>query len=456
MDVKTLEQIFEKERASILEDYFSFLRFASIATDPAYQAQTHACADWLIHYLKKIGLEVEVWKTEGSPVIFDQDLRAGSGKETLLLYGHYDVQPVDPLELWESPPFEPTVRNGNVYARGAADNKGQCFYTISALKTLLAHLPQLPVNLKLLIEGEEESGSQGLAKLLPVKAKELRADHLLIVDAGIEAEDKPSICLGARGITCLTVTLTGSHFDLHSGTYGGIAYNPNRALVELLASLHDKSGKVTIPGFYKDVKEVSEKEKSLLELDCDVATLQKEFGITPTGGEEGFSPFESAWLRPSLEINGLSGGYGGAGFKTVIPAKALAKLSCRLVADQDPHHIAKLVKDHLERHVPKGVTIDVFVHPGLGAPFRASPHSKIVSILSKAYTEVFQKPCGYTLLGGSIPISTDLAKVSEGEMIMIGVGLPGDQIHSPNEHFSLKRFLQGYLLIARAIQAFNE
>lgn len=456
LTLEFLKACFRKEYDEILEDYFTFLRFQSISTDPSYHSQVETCSQWLSKQLQNIGLNVEIWKNEGKPVIFATDLRAGPDHETLLLYCHYDVQPVDPIDLWTTPPFEPHLRNGRVYARGAADNKGQCFYTLRALKTLIENLPSLPVNLKFIIEGEEESGSVALSNLLKEKKEQLKADHLLIIDAGLESPGQPAINLGARGMTCMTVTLTGSRFDLHSGTHGGIVYNPNRALVELLATLHDETGSVTIPGFYKDVVEPSSEEKNIYALDFDPWLFEKEFGTPATGMEKGRTPRESAWLRPTLEINGLSGGYGGSGFKTVIPARAIAKLSCRLVPNQNPTRVATLVKNHLlAQHFP-GISIDVHIHPGQGNPCRTSPHSRIATIASKAYSEVFHKPCSYILLGGSIPVAADLAKTAGADMALIGVGLPTDQIHAPDEHFDLDRFEQGYLTICRIIQLFQK
>ncbi len=454
LDLSSLKTIFRNEYDEILQDYFSFLRFPSISTDPSYKESVHSCASWLSAYLKKWGLKVETLKTSGAPVVFASDLRAGPDKKTVLIYCHYDVQPVDPLNLWSSPPFEPTLKGNRVYARGAADNKGQCFYTIRAIKTLLEHLPSLPINLKFLIEGEEECGSVGLAGILEEKKDLLKADYLLIVDAGLEKPGQPAISLGCRGIISMTVSFEGSRFDLHSGTHGGIVYNPNRALVEVLASLHDESGKVTIPHFYDHVKALTEKEASYFSLQFDEARFEKDFGAKATGIESGFSPLQSAWLRPTLEFNGISGGYAGPGFKTVIPARASAKISCRLVPDQNPREIAKMVEKEIVKRTPQGITVHIEHHPGIGRPFRTSPHSEVAKVMTKAYSEVFDRSCSHILLGGSIPIAADLAEASKSDMVLVGVGLSTDQIHAPDEHFDLERFEQGYLTIARALQLF--
>lgn len=454
LDIKDLKSLFANEKDSLLHDYFTFLRFHSIATDPHFRCEIEKCANWLTEALKSAGLKVEHWKTSNSPVLFATDLRAGPTKETLLIYCHYDVQPVDPIDEWTSPPFEPTLKKGQIYARGACDNKGQCFYTLAAIKTLIKLLPILPVNLKFLIEGEEESGSSGLSKLLSEKKEELKADHLLIVDSGLNTLETPAITLGARGIVCMQMSVHEAQFDLHSGMTGGIAYNPNRALVELLASLHDQTNRVTIPGFYDDLTELSSEGKKEINFEFDHARFHSQFGFEPTGLETGFGPHESSWLRPTLEINGISGGYAGPGFKTVIPAKATAKISCRLVPNQSPEKIASLVKDFLIKKTPKGLKTTVEILPGNGAGFRTNPKAKIVKLMEESYTQVFQKPCQKILIGGSIPIAAELAKVSGAEMVLVGLGLPDDRIHAPNEHFGLDRLEIGFLTICRAIELF--
>ncbi|NGX53508.1 MAG: Succinyl-diaminopimelate desuccinylase [Chlamydiae bacterium] len=456
LSVEQLKEIFQREKEEILEDFFTFLRFKSIATDPAYKNEVVGCADWIKEYLEKIGLTAEKWETEGSPVIFASDLRAGPEKETLLLYGHYDVQPVDPIELWTHPPFEPTLVDGDIYARGASDNKGQSFYTIRAIKTLLEELGQLPINLKILIEGEEESGSAHLPALLEEKSERLQADHTLIVDMGFYEKDQPAIILSARGLVAMTITLTGSKFDLHSGMHGGLAYNPNRALVELLASFHDDSGTVTIPGFYDEVAMITPSEKSELDFDFDVGKFESQFGAKATGMERGVDPFEATCLRPTLEINGIAGGYAGNGFKTVIPAKATAKISCRLVPDQHPNTIAALVETHIRSRIPDGITVTIDLEPGRGAPFRYSPHSRIAEVMTACYSQIFQKPCRRYLSGGSIPITPELAKHVKGDIVLVGVALPDDKIHAPDEHFGLDRLEQGYLILCRSIELLGE
>lgn len=450
--VEELRNLFQNDYNDALIDYFTFLKFPSISTDPNYADSVKSCAEWLTNYLRSIGFKVELWPTSGHPTIFASHLQAGPDQPTLLIYNHYDVQPIDPLNEWTSPPFQPTIKNGQVYARGAQDNKGQCFYTVHALKMLLQRDGSLPINVKLCIEGEEECGSTGLSGLLQAKKEQLRADYVAVVDLGLQAPDKPSITLGLRGITALDVEVQGSFHDLHSGMHGGIAFNPNHALIQLLASLRDPAtGKVTVPGFYDDVESLPEKERKLLSLSFEEKEYENTFGIQPTGGEVAFSPLERNWIRPTLEINGIYGGYCGAGVKTVIPAKANAKITCRLVANQDPKKIANLVAEHLKKHAPKGVKVNVHLHPGGGKAARASANSPVVQAFAKSFTELFGKPCAYIYEGGSIPIIPDLAAAAGGDVVMLGFGYADDQIHAPNEHFGIDRLEKGFIIIAKAL-----
>lgn len=453
LSIPELQDLYVKQESEILRDYFDLLRFQSIATDGAYKSDVLRCAEWVAGYLKQSGLQVEQWETENAPVIFASDLRAGPDKKTLLLYCHYDVQPVDPLDEWITPPFEPTIRDGEVYARGAVDNKGQCFYTMLAIKTILKKRGKLPLNLKIVIEGEEESGSAGFCGLLKEKKGSLAADYLIIVDSGMQKIEEPSITLGARGLICLEVAVQEAGHDMHSGMVGGLAYNPNRALAEMLAKLHDEEGHVTVPGFYDEIIDILPSEKKELSFDFDPAHFTSLFGFKPIE-TKGVPPSEVTGLLPTLEINGMWGGYCGPGFKTVIPAKAHAKLSCRLVPDQDPDHIGALVQDFLKKITPKGLQTRVTFFPGGGRGFRANPHSPIVDIMKKSYSDVFGKPCKMVLIGGTLPPAVALAECAGAEMVLVGIGLPGDRIHAPNEHFGLDRIKMGYMTICRALELF--
>ena len=446
-----ISNYFAENSARLIEEFKTFLRFPSISSEPDHRGEVLACADWLMSYLKDTGLRVERWETAGPPVIFAETATPDPSKPTVLIYNHYDVQPVDPLELWISKPFEPEVRNGEVFARGAQDNKGQCFYVMTAIKALAAN-KALPVNIKLLIEGEEEIGSPNLPALLQQKRDRVQAQHLLVVDLGIHAPNAPAVSLGVRGIVTMTVEVTGSNRDLHSGSHGGLAYNPNHALVSLLSLLRDHTGRITVPGFYDDVAKLSEDELSQISFDFDLENYQQTFGASPVGGEKAFTPFQSAWVRPTLEINGISGGYAGQGFKTVIPAKAVAKISCRLVPNQDPIKVAELISSYLEKNIPEGITIKIEVHKGVGRAVRSSIKGPAVQAVAQAYSEIVNTKCRFVLEGASIPIIPELSLASGAEVVLMGYGLPDDNIHAPNEHFGLDRLERGFRTIVRSLE----
>lgn len=451
--IKELFALYDSNEAQILKDFFDLLRIKSISAEPEFKADVLKAADFVSTYLSDGGFEVERWETSGFPVLFASWLGAGADAPTVLFYGHYDVQPVDPLELWTTPPFEPTIRDGEVYARGAQDNKGQNFYTIAALTYLLRANKKLPVNVKLIIEGEEEIGSPGLSTIVDQKQKELKSDYALVVDVGIHAIDAPSVTVGMRGIITMTVELTGSNTDLHSGSHGGIAYNPNHALVHLLAKLRDeKSGRVLVPGFYDSVTEIDSEFRKAIDFSYDIDGYEQAFSAKACGGETEYTAVESAWLRPTLEINGLGGGYSGPGFKTVIPAKALAKISCRLVPNQDPKEIAEAVRDFLVANCPEAMHIDVDIMPGYGPGLWTNPNSPLVNACADAFSDVYNKPCRKILEGATIPISVALAKSAQADIALIGYGLPGDKIHAPNEHFGLNRLRMGFATIGRIVQ----
>jgi len=443
---------YEQREEKILKDFFEFLSFKSVATDHHYHEDVLACANWLENYLTQMGMTVERWETAGYPVIFASHLKAGPDKPTVLIYNHYDVQPADPLELWKSPPFEPSIRDGEVYARGAQDNKGQCHYVLNAIKYLLETNKELPVNLKLLIEGEEEGGSQNLPETLKLKAKQLKADHLIVADVGTASMTTPTITLGLRGVLMATLELSGSKTDLHSGLYGGLVYNPNHALVGLLAKLRDDKGRIAVPGFYDEVTPISEKDKNSLSSPVPLTQILAAIGAEPCGGEKDFSPLESTWLRPTLEINGIGGGYAAEGFKAVIPAKATAKISCRLVPKQEPEVIAQRLEHFLRQNCPEGISLKFTLHPGSGIATRSEVDSNCVQAANKAYTEVFGKPASFVLEGASVPIVHDLKEISGAELLLMGFGLPDDQIHAPNEHFGLDRMKMGFATIIRILE----
>jgi len=435
-------EYWDKHKDAILEDYFTYLRFPSVSTDPKNIKDVRNCAFWLKGYLEDIGLNVEVWETDQHPTLFATDLSAGNDRTTLLIYHHYDVQPVDPIELWQSPPFEPQIRNGAVYARGASDNKGQSFLTISAIKAV----KNLGFNLKLIIEGEEEIGSSGLAKLCIEKRDRLKADHLLVVDVDMLAIDKPALTLGVRGIATLNLEVRGSNADLHSGNHGGIVYNPARALAEALSKIW-KDGRVAIKGFYDGIED---KCGDALDLDFDQAEYKRLFGVRKFAMPEGVTALAANWLEPVIEINGMSSGYTGEGFKTIIPAVAKAKISARLVPGQDPDRISELIASFLKKELD-GMDVKVEFHHG-GQAVQTSANTPFVELAAQALKNVFKKECKFIMTGGSIPISAALKAASGADVLFMGFALPEDAIHSPNEHFDIERFRLGFLSMAELME----
>jgi acetylornithine deacetylase/succinyl-diaminopimelate desuccinylase-like protein len=446
---------YEERQDRIRSDYFRFLSFPSISADPAYKKDVLACADFLTDYLRQGGLHVEQIPTCGYPIVYAEDCSAGKEAPTILLYGHYDVQPVDPLELWTSPPFEPTERDGKVFARGAVDDKGQIFYAcLAVLAWKSLNLP-LPVNVKFCIEGEEESHSMGLSKSLSSLKAKLAADVALIVDFDAMPDGTPVISLGARGCMAFDVTIHGSLQDLHSGLMGGIAYNPNRALAEILAKLWDENGRVAVPGFYEGVQNPSQDEQHAVHFGMTEDSLKRDFAIEALGKEKHRTLKEANWFFPTIEINGMFGGYTGSGTKTVIPAHATAKLSCRLVPGQDAARIFANIRAFIEKQAPLGMRVEFQDHGGLGA-YKSDSNIPLVAALGKAASEVAGKKAVLALSGASIPIGAEFARELKLPVIGMGVGLATDAIHSPNEHFDLHRFKQGFLTVARMIEWFRQ
>lgn len=448
ISLQHFKEWYRNNRKQLLDEFFSLLRFKSISADLSLKRESECAAEWLCTYMQRIGLEASLWQTPGLPVVFASHLQTGPERPTLLLYHHYDVQPVDPLQQWESPPFEPQIREGKIYARGAVDNKGQCFYSLAAIRAFLELADAMNFNLKVFIEGEEESGSKGTLAILQTYKKELRADYLLVVDFDMAGIDSPGVTLGMRGLVTLDVECRNGKADLHSGVHGGIALNPNRALVQLLARLWDEQGRVCVPHFYEGVESLRPDQMSAVDMGFDREAYTRVFGVHAFSVEQGLSVRESNWLRPTLEINGISGGYTGPGFKTVIPAQASAKISCRLVPGQDPVRIGSLISSYLHSLVPEGLELAVNCHGGAPA-YRCNLDSSLVKLTALSYEEVFGRTCKTLFCGASVPIVVNLAAVCGAEVAMIGVGLESDAIHAPNEHFDLDRFEKGFLTMAR-------
>lgn len=445
MDLKRFRTWYEKNQKKLETNYFELLSIPSISTDPKYKHSVDKAAKWVKQFLESCLDHVECIETKGHPVVFGESVQQ-EGLPTLLLYGHYDVQPVDPLNEWEKDPFEPFIKEGRVYARGAQDNKGQLIYVLHSLLAMKEVSGRFPINIKVFIEGEEECSSPSLTTLLPKIQKKIQSDYLLVVDGGILGENEPCITLGCRGMAALEVFVEGSNQDLHSGYYGNVAYNPLRALSQVVSKLWNKEGEVAVPGFYEDVRYNSTEGLSFPKY-----TLQGEEGLTAFWKDGGMPPEKSCKLRPSIEVHGFRGGYTDEGFKTVIPKKASVKLSARLVASQEPEKIFSLLESFFEKELPKGMKRS-FKRYGGGLPLKLSKHSLFQKACQKAYEEVFQKPCQKVLSGGSIPIAKALADAAEAEPLIIGLGLPGDLIHAPNEHFSLKRVELGFYVVVRTIQ----
>ena len=429
-----------------ISDLCEFLRFPSISTDPSHKQDVAACADWLQRKLSAIGLESRVCPTPGHPVVLARNQHQ-PGLKTVLIYGHYDVQPVDPLSLWQHNPFDPQIRDGRILARGATDNKGQILAHILGVAETLKKDGKLPVNLIFLIEGEEEIGSPNLATFLEQHRDELACDMVAISDTGMIEPGRGTLTYGLRGIACMEVRLTGPDKDLHSGIYGGAVANPLTVLSRLLATLHDPSGKVAVAGFYDRVKPLEDWErKAWKKLPYDAPAIQKLTGSPELSTEAGYTPLECTWGRPTAELNGIFGGYQGEGSKTVIPSTATAKLSFRLVPDQKPGEILELVSRHLKKHCPPSVHLEL-IDQHSGSVYVTDPHSAFGLAAQKALREAFPgKETALVREGGSIPIVADLKRILGADSLLLGLALPDARIHSPNENFPVENFEGGIRL----------
>lgn len=446
---------FLENKKVVYDDLFTFLSFPSISTDPAYKGQVNACAVWLKQHLEAINFKTELWQTPGHPTLYGEQMKAGQGRPTLLFYLHYDVQPADPLDQWKSPPFKPVIRGGKVFARGAIDNKGQCFYTLTALRAFHALSKKLDVNVKLCIEGEEEVGSSGLNAILQEKKSQLKSDYLLVVDLDMLGENTPSVTLGIRGMAALNLVCQNSTVDLHSGKFGGIVMNPAKALAHALSALWDEEGRVAVPHFYDKVKTFDKGALKLFDWEVEPKEWTRSFSVGSFEKEKGYSLLESNWIRPSVEINGLLSGYTDSGVKTIIPSKAMAKLSCRLVPDQDHKEVIMLISDFLKEKIPKGMDLKLESFHGSDG-WIASQDASFSQIVSQAFEDVFQKPCKRVLCGATIPIAPALAKTSGAQLVLTGVALPEDNMHAPNESFALDRFEKGFLSIVRILETLGD
>jgi acetylornithine deacetylase/succinyl-diaminopimelate desuccinylase-like protein len=435
---------------SHLEDFYSFLRFPSVSTDTQFAHHVRDCAQWVAQKLKAVGLESEVVATKGHPIVWARNQHQ-PGRRTILIYGHYDVQPPDPLELWDSPPFEPVLKDGYVFARGATDNKGQILAHILGIQETIEQDGDLPVNLHLVIEGEEEIGSIHLGSFLEKNRDALKSHVAVISDTGMIAPRTPTLSYGLRGVTALEIKVTGPKMDLHSGIFGGAVANPITALAQLLATLHDREDRVAIAGFYDRVKPIEEWEREAwrkLPVDGDKLILE-ETGVPALFGEAGYNSLERIWARPTAEINGIGGGYQGQGTKTVIASHAMAKLTFRLVPEQEGDEILKLAKTHLRKNLPKGVTLEMT--DGHSGPwYLTDPHSQIGESAQRALRKAFNADAALIREGGSIPIVSQFRSILGIETLLMGLALPDCRAHSPNENFPLEN-LEGGIRMNKAI-----
>lgn len=459
--MKELKKYFEANKDRFLGELLELLRIPSVSADPKYKGDVRRMAEATAQHLRNVGANsVEICETDGHPIVYAEKM-VNPKAPTVLVYGHYDVQPPDPLDLWDSPPFEPVVKKtklhpqGAIFARGACDDKGQFFMHVKAFEMMLKN-NVLPCNVKFMIEGEEEVGSKNLEKFCKDNKKKLACNVVLISDTSVIANDTPSLTVGLRGLCYMEVEVTGPNKDLHSGVYGGAVANPVNVLCQMIASLHDSKRHVTVKGFYDDVKKVSAKERKMMnEAPYDEKQYMKDLGVNELMGEKGYTTIERTGIRPTLDVNGIWGGYTGEGAKTVLPSKAFAKISMRLVPDQDPKKIEKLFQKHFESLAPKSVKVRVTAHHG-GWPVVVPTNSVEYKASEKAMELAYGKKPLPQRGGGSIPIVAMFDQVLGAKSVLMGFGLDSDDIHSPNEHYGLFNYYKGIETIPYFYKFYSE
>ncbi len=453
---KVIEYL-ENNKEQNLQELFEFLRIPSISSQQSHKADINKAAEWLVENLKKSGIEnAKLIPTDGHPLIYAEWLGAGTSAKTVLVYGHYDVQPVDPINLWDNPPFEPIIKNGKIFARGSADDKGQVFTHIKSAEAYLKTDAKIPVNLKFIIEGEEEAGETHIEEFIEQNPDLLKCDTVLISDTEWFQAGLPSICYALRGLAYFEVEVEGPNRDLHSGTFGGAVDNPIQVLAWMITQLKDKYGRITIPHFYDDVLELTEEERSNFEkLPFDLENYKKDLDVRELDGEMGFSTLEKVWTRPTLDCNGIWGGYTGEGSKTVIPSKAWAKFSCRLVPNQNAEKIIKLVLEHIKKLAPPTVKVKITSLSGAN-PVRIDPDNDAIRSAISAFKKAFGKDVVFMCEGGSIPVVEKFSQVLHSPVVLMGFGLPNDNIHSPNESFAVDNYFGGILSSAHFYNEFSK
>jgi acetylornithine deacetylase/succinyl-diaminopimelate desuccinylase-like protein len=443
----------ERERTTYLEELKDYLRIPSVSTDPEYRDDVLRCADFLRQRMTDAGLTAEVVETDGYPLVYGEWLGA-PGRPTLLFYGHYDVQPVDPIELWRHDPFEPTEEGDELVARGATDDTGQSNAQLTAVASVRAERGSLPVNVKFIVEGEEESGGVAIEhNVRGAGAERLACDAVVISDSSMFGPGQPSLLYGLKGLQYMEVLVTGPNRDLHSGAFGGAVANPANALARIIAGLRDpESGRILIPGFYDAVRDLEPWERKAWQaLPHDDAAYREGLGVPELFGEEGYTTLERAWARPTCDVNGIWGGYQGKGAKTVLPAKAGAKISMRLVADQEPEEIARLFTEYVQALAPPGVTVEVVDVHGAG-PVVVDVDGPLAEAAIGALEDVWGKAPFKIREGGSIPIVGTFSEVLAAPILLVGMGLPDDRLHSPNEKFNISHFYNGIRTIVRLLE----
>lgn len=440
-------------KEDFIEQLKEFLRIPSISTIKEHKGDVLKAADWLAESLEKINMEnVEIIETNGHPIVYADWLHA-EGKPTVLIYGHYDVQPADPLDLWESPPFEPEVRADKLYARGATDDKGQLFIHVKALELLMKENGELPVNIKFCIEGEEEMASPNLPPFIEQNTEKLACDAVLISDTSFIAKGQPAICTSLRGALAMELKVTTANTDLHSGVYGGGVPNAVHNLVRILDSLHDHDGKVSVEGFYDGVPDITDELRhEVAAIPFDEERTKKELGLDSLFGEKGFTFQEQTGIRPTLEVNGLSGGFYSEGFKTIVPSEANAKISCRLVGEQNPQHVYEKIVQHIETHKPVGTRVEMtqFIK---ASPVSLYSRDPMIQKAADAYESVYGVRPLFPKEGGSIPIVEVFSRVIDVPVVMMGFGLPSENLHAPNEHFHLENFTKGIETVCQYLKS---
>jgi acetylornithine deacetylase/succinyl-diaminopimelate desuccinylase-like protein len=447
--MKTVIEYLKKNQSRFVAELCDYLRFPSVSAQPQHKKDLRACAEWLVNHCREIGLQAKICPTIGHPIVVAKTSRdPSSRKPHFMVYGHYDVQPPEPLELWKSPPFEPRIEGRSIYARGSTDNKGQNFAHLKAVEAYLKTGTPLPCDLTFVIEGEEEVGSANLAKFLESNRAELNCEAVVISDTGMPSPKHPALTYALRGIIAFEITLRGPARDLHSGIFGGAVDNPAMALSQLLGKLRDQNGRIAIPGFYDDVAPLSSYErKQFSRLPIKDHDLEKLLGVKKLFGERGFTPTEQRSARPTFEINGLTSGYQGAGSKTIVPAWARTKITCRLVPNQNPARIRKAVCAHLKKICPPTVRLEIEAGHGAEA-YLVSPASVQAQAALRALRQAFGREPVLMREGGSIPIVNDFKKILGADSLLLGLGLPEDNAHSPNEKFDLDCFENGQRMSA--------